>query len=83
MVAMERLTLRDEILEFMTSSPTLEQILAFKPSEALQARASLLLDKNRAGTLTAEEQRELDDFEWMDDLVSLLKIRARKKLSAA
>jgi hypothetical protein len=45
----------DEILEFLASTPTLKQIIDFHPSQKLQQRASSLLEKNREGTLTAEE----------------------------
>ncbi|MBK8030901.1 MAG: hypothetical protein IPK17_15690 [Chloroflexi bacterium] len=73
--------LLDEILDFLTSAPTLEDIIAFKPSDALQARASELLEKNRQGKLGGEEDNELDEFARMDDFMSMLKARARKKLS--
>lgn len=73
----------DEILELLASTPTPERILDFHPSEGLQQRASALLEKNREGTLTAEEQTELDDFSRMNHFMSMLKIRARKKLAEA
>jgi hypothetical protein len=44
-------TLFNEILDFLSSTPTPEAILAFRPSKELQARASELLEKNQAGNL--------------------------------
>jgi hypothetical protein len=44
-------TLFNEILDFLSSTPTPEAILAFRPSRELQARASELLEKNQAGNL--------------------------------
>lgn len=73
----------DEILEFLASTPTPEQILDFHPSKSLQQRASDLLEKNREGTLTTEEQVELDEFSRMNHFMSMLKIRARQKLAEA
>jgi len=71
----------DEVLDFLSSTPTPQQIVAFAPSEALQVRARYLLDGNRAGLLTAEERAELDEFARMNHFMSMLKIRAREKLS--
>ena len=79
MVLASQYALFDEILDFLASAPTQEAIIAFRPSERLQARASELLDKNRAGKLTAEEQVELDEFQRMNHFMTMLKARARKK----
>jgi hypothetical protein len=73
-------TLFDEVLDFLSSTPTLEQIVAFSPSDTLQARVRELLDRNRNEALTAEEQQELDEFQRMNHFMSMLKIRSRKKL---
>ncbi len=81
MAAIERFALLDEILEFLASTPTPDDIIAFKPSDVLQARASELLEKNRQGTLTAEENAELEEFSRMNHWMSMLKAKARKKLA--
>ncbi len=81
MVAREQNTLFDEILDFLASSPTPERIIAFHPSETLQERARVLLDKQQSESLSAEESAELDDFARMNHFMSMLKIRARKKLA--
>lgn len=70
----------DEILDFLASTPTPETIIAFRPSAELQARASELLDKNRRGNLGDEELKELEEIDRMNHFMSMLKIRARKKL---
>lgn len=72
----------DEVLEFLASTPTKEMIIDFKPSDELQARASRLLDKNRQGNLSPDEERELDEFQRMNHFVSMLKARVRQKLKA-
>lgn len=71
----------DEILDLLASTPTPEQILAYHPSEALQSRLSDLLERNRNGILSKEENAELDEFSRMNHLMSMLKIRARKRLT--
>ena len=74
-------TLFDDILGFLASTPTPEQISAFEPPESLQQRLSNLLERNRTDTLTTEEQTELDEFLRMNRFMSRLKLRARKKLA--
>jgi hypothetical protein len=80
MATLETSTVLDEVLEFLVSTPTPQQIIEFRPSDELQTRVRDLLDRNSSGTLTAEEQVELDEFSRMNHLMSMLKIRARKKL---
>ena len=77
-----RQVLFDEILDFLASAPSQEDIIAFRPSDDLQARASTLLDKNRGGNLTADERVELDEFQRMNHFMTMLKARARQKHSA-
>jgi hypothetical protein len=74
-------TLFDEVLDFLASTPTPQDILDFTPSVQLQARASFLLHQNRVGDLSSDEQHELDEMGRINHLMSLLKIRARQKLS--
>ena len=75
-------TFFNEILDFLASSPTPEQIVSFKTSEALNERLHYLLDQNGEGQLSAEERAELDEFLKIDHVFTMLKIRARKKLIA-
>lgn len=72
----------DEILEFLASTPSPEQIIAYTPPESLQQRLSMLLDKNRSGQLSESEQTELDEYLRMNRFMSRLKIKARQKLTA-
>jgi hypothetical protein len=71
-------TIRDEVLDFLVSTPTPEQVLAFQASEQAQERMSALLEANRNGTLTQEGRAELDEASELNHLVILLKARARK-----
>lgn len=82
MATLEARTLFDEILDFLASTPTPEQIVAFHPSEALQSRLHELLDRNREGILSDDESAELDEFSRMNHLMSMLKIRARKRIAS-
>ena len=72
----------DEVLTFLVSSPTPQQIIEFHASPAAQERLRYLLDVNREGTLTAEELAELDEASWINHFVILLKAKASKVLKS-
>jgi hypothetical protein len=65
-----------EIVDFLSSSPTAEQIAAFKISDEAQERLEELLDKNREEGLTPEERSELDTYGQLNHLIIRLKARA-------
>ncbi len=65
-----------EILDFLVSRPTAEQIVDFKVSEDSHSRLQLLLQKNKEIALTATETAELDLYEQLNNIIGLLKIRA-------
>ena len=67
----------EEMIDFLCSGPTLEQIIAFKISAQAQERLAELLDKNREEGLSEVENAELDAYEHVDYVMSLLKARAR------
>ena len=70
----------DEIVRFLTSGPTLEQILEFEPSSATQQRVRQLMDDNRAGYLSSDEKFELDEYARVSHFVQSLKQRAERRL---
>lgn len=72
----------DEILDFLASTPTPEQIIAFQPPDNLQQRLTELLEQNQRTGLSSEEQAELDEFLRINRLMSRLKLRARRKLAS-
>ena len=70
-----------EVFTFLVSSPTPEEIIAFRPSETTQERIRTLLASNKDNRLTADEQAELDEFERVEHFVRMLKIHARQTLA--
>jgi hypothetical protein len=70
-------SLSDEILDFLLSQPTPQQILELRASETAQERLRDLLDKNRQNALNDAERLELDVFIQLDNLVARLKARAK------
>src|SRR5262249_39459830 len=71
------------ILEKLASLPTPEEILAVRPAATLQDRIEELLEKNQAGGLAPDEQREWEQYQYVEHLVRLAKARAALKLKSA
>jgi hypothetical protein len=65
-----------EVLDFLLTRSTPHDILAFKVSDAVQARLQLLLDRNHEEVLSATEEAELDIYEQLEHLMILLRARA-------
>jgi hypothetical protein len=62
-----------DILNFLISQPTPEQVATFRPTPAMQARLQHLLTRSQDGTLTPAEQQELDEYERIEHLIIMLK----------
>jgi hypothetical protein len=70
------------LLDFLTSNPSPEAVLNFRPTPQMQERISALLEKNRITQLTPAEAAELDEYERINRFVRKFKIRALKELKA-
>lgn len=79
-MAITQSTIYEEFVEFITSSPTLEEVASFHLSETADARIEELLDRSRDGTLAPDERLELDDYVRLEHLMRKAKIRAIEKL---
>ncbi len=73
-------TIKDVVTDFLASAPALEEIAAYRLPDELQERAHKLLEKNREGTLSTDEQAEMEEFRQLDHLLTLVKAKARLKL---
>jgi len=72
-------TIKDVVTDFLTSGPSVDDLIAYCLPETLQERAQYLLDKKRDEGLTAPEQQEMDEFLQIDHLMALVKAKARLK----
>jgi hypothetical protein len=72
----------NEVDEFLTSTPTPSEILAFRPSPGAQERLRRLLDARASGALTTEEEAELNETLAVEHFMRRLKIRALAKVRA-
>src|SRR4051794_19753364 len=75
--------LRREVIGFLARGPSPEKIISFRPSDALVERARELRWRNQEGTITPEEEAEMQEFADVDSWVSLLKAEARLHVSNA
>jgi hypothetical protein len=66
-----------EVADFFASLPDGDEILSFRPSEAVQQRARELLDRQQEGRITWDEERELDQFAHVELLMRLVKAKLR------
>ncbi|MGH9766090.1 MAG: hypothetical protein ACREAB_01545 [Blastocatellia bacterium] len=71
-----------EFIDFLASSPTLEQMVDFKISDAAQQRVEDLLDKDRENELTPEEKAELNRYFQYRHIMILLKAGARRAIDS-
>ena len=64
------------LLETLARLPTAEEVLALRPTTALQHRIEELLETKRNTGLSREEPREWEQYEYIEHLVRLAKARA-------
>jgi hypothetical protein len=77
MAAQKATWLTEELADLLASCPTREKLLSYRPSSRIQERAGDLLQKLKNGRLTADEERELDQFEHAEMLMQMVKARLR------
>jgi hypothetical protein len=70
----------NDVLEKLAALPTPEEVLALRPTLPLQERLDALMEKNRAGGLSADDQREWDQYKFLEHLVRLAKANAARKI---
>jgi hypothetical protein len=74
-------SLLEELAILFADSPSPKAILDFRPSQPLVDRANELLQLSRTNQLDDETKHELDQFEYAEILMRLVKARIRKKQS--
>jgi len=69
-----------DVLETLAGLPTPEEILALRPSKVLEKRLRELLEKNRRESLTPAEEREWEQYQYLEHLVRMAKARAQGRM---
>ena len=68
------------VLETLATLPAPEEVLALRPAPAVQSRLDELMAKSRDGGLSPAEEREWEQYQFVEHLVRLAKARAAAKL---
>jgi len=69
-----------EILEFLASLPSPEEIIALRPNQILQEEINTLLLKNKSGNLTVSDEKKWEQYQYLEHLVRIAKAKAFLKL---
>ena len=72
----------NDILEFLAQLPSAEEIMALRPAQALQQRMNQLLEKQQTIGLNMDEEREWQQYDYLEHLVRIAKTNALLKLNA-
>ena len=80
-VGQRQLRVYDEIVRFLTSQPTVDEIVSYDLSSAGKLRVRRLLEAQRQGTISREDQAELKEFFRVEGFLDKLKARAQRRLN--
>ncbi len=70
----------EEVAEFLATLDP-KRLLELHPSDVVQLRVEILIDKKKSNILTSEEKYELDRYMALEHLIALAKVRARMHLA--
>jgi hypothetical protein len=70
----------NELIDFIASGISTEQVAAFQPSEETRARFRELVDAKKQGLLTSEESAELETYLQIEHIMRMAKARAHQIL---
>ncbi len=76
----QKYSLTEEIINFLASRPTTEQIIDFKVSSSTQQRLDALLEKKSSGKITPAEIVEYNAYRQVNHIFILLKAQTRASL---
>ncbi len=71
----------EEIVDFIASGSSPDEVVAFRPSEEARARVYELVGREKTSSLNREETAELDRYLQLEHLMRLAKARARQFLA--
>ncbi len=69
-----------EYVDFITSQPSPNEILNFRPSLATQKRIRYLMNAKLEGALSPIERDELDEYYRANRFIHELKLRAQRRV---
>lgn len=72
----------EDVLDFLAGGPSSQEIVDYLPPQETQHRFNELLEFNRSGELSTDDEIELDLYVQMDRMLSLLKAKAFRKIDS-
>lgn len=70
----------EEVAEFIATLDP-KRLLELRPSDVVQSRVEVLIDRKKNNILTSEEKYELERYMALEHLIALAKVRARVHLA--
>ena len=70
----------EEVAEFLATLDP-KRLLELHPSDVVQSRVEVLIDKKKNNILTSEEKYELERYMALEHLIALAKVRAKVHLA--
>ena len=70
----------EEIIEFIASGTTPDNVAAFRPSEEAKERVADLIQREKDSQISAEEESELNHYLQLEHLMRLAKARAHQHI---
>jgi hypothetical protein len=71
----------EEVIDFIASGTTPDNVVNFHPSEEAKQRVADLIYREKTTGLTQDETSELNHYMQLEHLMRLAKARARKHIS--
>jgi hypothetical protein len=72
----------EEIIDFIARGSTPTAVAQFQPSDETRTQVGRLLERQKMGLLSDEEQSELDHYLELEHIMRLAKARARARLAS-
>jgi hypothetical protein len=66
-----------DFIELLVSNPSEQTVRVYKLPEVAQQRVEHLLEKNRLGTLSEDETKELDDYLRLEHVTRVIKAKLK------
>lgn len=73
--------LYEEVLDFIASGVTPAAVIGFRPSSHVQQRVAELVEQSEDGSISPQDQSELEDYLMLEHLMIMAKARARRYVS--
>lgn len=82
MMSVGQLYVYDEIVMFLTSQPSAQEIVEFELSNAGKMRVQRLVNAKQRGELSDADREELTEFIQVERFLRNIKLRAQRRLNA-